>query len=187
MGLANIVYVAEEPQVKLVDGSGSEDLGITEGQLLRLANSERVKTGNARAALAAGIGIVQSVIVDEIVSGDLADARVGVDVSAGLVVPHGFRVGGSGELVDANVGCGNVLEQMLSGSRPDGLRNDGAGKNALGARAAAGRVIRLTLRNGVAQFARELIREVGAAHRSGQGARRVAEIAGAFRIGEHRC
>ncbi len=84
-------------------------LRIAQSKHLRPADSQRIKPRNARPALAARIGIVQPVVVNEIVAGNLTQASVGIDAPAALVVPHGFRIGGRSKEIRADIRLGNVL------------------------------------------------------------------------------
>ena len=54
-------------------------------------DEQSVEAGNAGPCNRAGVGIVQVVIVDEVVGGDLAQAVVAVDAHGTLVVADGLR------------------------------------------------------------------------------------------------
>src|SRR5208282_4168480 len=72
MGLANDIGVAKKSGMKLIDCAATEGLGIANAQKLRSAEGKRVEAGDAGSALLAGIGIVEAVVVKEIISGELA-------------------------------------------------------------------------------------------------------------------
>ena len=55
MRLADIVYISQETRMELIHRVGSQHFCIADRQHLRLADGQRVKTGDARPALPAGI------------------------------------------------------------------------------------------------------------------------------------
>ena len=180
--LANIVHISQEPDVKFIDRRWAEDLCIADCDFLGLPDRQSVKARDARAALPAGIRIVQPVVVNEIVTGDLAQSRICIHAGASFVIPHGLGIGGSRKQIGADVRRRNILQQMLGGRGPCRLRNNCARKNALRTGIAAGRVVRFTLGNSITKLAREQISEVRAAHFSRQRTFGVAEVAGTFLI-----
>ena len=66
--------------------------GIADGEHLRLADGQRVETGNARAALPARVRIVQPVVVNEIVARDLTKPGVRIDAAGSFVISHCFGI-----------------------------------------------------------------------------------------------
>ena len=96
--------------MEFVDGAGPEYLRVSQADELGSAESERVKSRDARSALLAGIGVVEVVVVEEIVarkSGPIG--RVGVDSPGGFIVAHRLRKGRGGKLIGAHIGRGNVV------------------------------------------------------------------------------
>ena len=116
--LADDVGVAQITEVKFVDDAGGEGFCVAKTDELSLAIGESIEARDGGSALLGGIGIVDAVVVEEIVGGELAPAAVGVDAAGGFVVADGFRKRRSGELVGAPVGGRNVFEQVESRSGP---------------------------------------------------------------------
>ena len=85
--LADVVRIPQKAGMEFVDKPSRPDLGIAEGEHLRLADGQRVETRNAGATLAARIRVVQAIIIEEIVAVDLAEARIGIDPAASLCRP----------------------------------------------------------------------------------------------------
>ena len=91
--LADDVGVAKVAEVKLVDGVCADDLGVSKGKELRAADKEGVEARDAGAGDGAGVGVVEAVVVDEVVGGELAEAAVAVDADGTLVVADGLGEG----------------------------------------------------------------------------------------------
>ncbi len=111
--LADDVGVAQVAAVKLVDGVGSDDLGVADGEELSAADEERVEAGDTCSGDGAGKGIVEVVVVYEVVGGELADASVGIDARGAFVVADGLGEGRGGELILAYVRRRDVLKEVL--------------------------------------------------------------------------
>ena len=93
MRLADVVYIAKEPNVELVDGRSAQSFSVADREHLSLADRECIKAGYARAALTARIGIIQTVIINEVVAGDLTDSGIGIYAYRPFIVTNGFRIG----------------------------------------------------------------------------------------------
>src|SRR6202789_357877 len=130
--LADDVVVAEIAGMELIDDAGTDELGVAKREELRLADEESVEAGNAGPGHGAGRGVIEAIVVDEVVAGKLAEAGVAIDAKGALVVADGLRLGGGRELVGAYVGGRNVLQEVFTGSGPGGLRDDQIGEDALG-------------------------------------------------------
>ena len=65
--------------MKFVDGVRADDFGVAEREELRSADKQGIEAGNAGSGHGAWIGIVEPVVVDEVVGGELAEAAVAVD------------------------------------------------------------------------------------------------------------
>ncbi len=115
--LADDVGVAEIAEVKLVDGVCADDLGVAEGEELGAADEERVEAGDAGAGDGAGVGIVEGVVVDEVVGGELAEAAVAVDADGALIVADGLREGGRWRIDSApTLGEGMYWRRFFAGA-----------------------------------------------------------------------
>ena len=177
---AQVRGVAQVAEVEFVRGGRAERLGESQVEQLRAASVERVEARDVRAALRDRVGIVLRPVVEKVVSGEQAEARVGVEAVGALVVAQGLVEGRGGERAVGIIGRGNVLQQIGPGRDPGGCRNRGVRKDAsrcgiiAGASAARGmllrgaaEVIRLAGLNGVSQFARKSRGDVRPAHDAG--------------------
>src|ERR1700722_15346300 len=97
MWLPDNVRVSNDPDVEFIHRVHSENFGITHGKHLCAANRQGVDTWYASAALPSGIGIIQTVVVEEIVSGNLSQSGVCINSRGAFVIPHGLGKGGGGE------------------------------------------------------------------------------------------
>ena len=103
MRLTDIVRISQEPDMKFVDRRGSQDFRVGDGDFLRAPDCQSVETRDARAALPAWIRIVEPVIVDKVVSGELSQARIGIDAASRFIVSDGFGERRSGEKIRSDV------------------------------------------------------------------------------------
>ncbi len=85
---ANVVGVSNQAGVEFIHCARAQDPCVAQREKLRSADREGIESGNARAALAARIRIIQSVVVEEVVAGKLAPSRVGVHAAGELIVAH---------------------------------------------------------------------------------------------------
>src|SRR5208282_5618600 len=116
--LANIIHIAQEAYVEFIYYSGSQHLGIAHRNHLRLADGESVETGYAGATLALRVGTVEPVIIDEIIAGDLAESRVGVDPAAGLIVSDGLGICRGRKEIRSDIRRGNIWQQVRGRGGP---------------------------------------------------------------------
>ncbi|WP_353072172.1 hypothetical protein [Tunturiibacter gelidiferens] len=65
--------------MEFVDFVCSDDLGVADGEELGTTDEESVESGDARTSDGARIRVVEAVVVDEIVAGQLAEPAVAVD------------------------------------------------------------------------------------------------------------
>ena len=113
MRLPDDVGVPQIAKVQFVYRFGAEDLGIAQRIELSATEIQRVETGYARSGYRTRIGIVEGVVVDEIVGRDMPHPIVDVDARGTLVVADGLGVGSARKSVVAGVGRRNVLQQVL--------------------------------------------------------------------------
>ncbi len=126
--LADVVRIANNAHMKFVHGRRTEDFRVAERDQLRSPDGQCVETGDAGAALLAGIRVVQPVIIEEIVAGELSPARVGVDPSRRFVISYGFRISRASKIDPRRYWAWDVLQQGQRGRRPRAHRNHGVGK-----------------------------------------------------------
>src|SRR5271168_3890662 len=99
---------------------------MSQGDELSAAEVQGAEAGNARAALAGGIGVVELEVVDEVIGGEESTAvAVAVKADAALVVTHGFGLCTGGECACADIRKRDVLKQMLRRGGPRALRDYG--------------------------------------------------------------
>ena len=165
------VDIAQVRGLQLVDRARTECPGVAQADQLGPALGRGIEPRHRRASLLRGIRIVQRVIVNRVVAGDLPPSGFRIDADRALVVAQRLVLGGGGELAVRQVGSGYVLQQVLRRSRPRGLRNHRTGKHAgiSPCALASGVVIGLSLVDRVAKLLRKLAREVCPAHRRGHG------------------
>ncbi len=172
--------------MKFVHGGSAQYLGVRQRDHLRLADREGVEARNAGAALAARIRVVQTVIIDEIISGNLAEPRVCVDPAAAFVVSDGFRLRGGGKKVRADVRQRNVRQQACRRRRPRPGWDGRVGKNARRRAGTTLHIVRFALGDPVSQFLREQAGDVRTADRAGQRTCHIAQVARAVLRRGHR-
>ena len=64
--------------MKLVDRIGANQLVIAQGEQLRPANKQRVETGDARSGYGTGIRIVEVIVVNKVIAGNLSHPAVAI-------------------------------------------------------------------------------------------------------------
>src|SRR5207237_7513154 len=95
-----------------VDTRCAKGLHLFETDELRPSKVETRKTRQRRATLSAGIRIIQSVIVEIVVTRERAPSRtVGIHPKTSLLVPELLTFGCSGKRGITGVGSRNVLQQ----------------------------------------------------------------------------
>ena len=127
---AQVIGVAQVAEVEFVHGGRAERFGVAQVEQLRAASVERVEARDVRAALRDGVGIVLRPVVEKVVGGEQAQARVGVQAVGAFVVAQSLVEGRGGERAVGIVGRGNVLQQIGPGRDPGGCRNGGVRKDA---------------------------------------------------------
>jgi len=80
--------------MELIHEIGADDLGVAQREELRASEIERIEAWDAGSRNRAGIRIVEGVVVDEVIRGELAHAVVDIHSDGTLVVVDGLRVGG---------------------------------------------------------------------------------------------
>ena len=104
VGHADVVVVVREAGVKVVDGVQPERLRTAERPQLRAAERQRVEARHIRAALLAGIRVVETVVVDEVVRRQQTEAAgVAVHAKRPLVIAHRLRKRACGERVHVDI------------------------------------------------------------------------------------
>src|SRR5262249_38839420 len=87
--IANVVAVAHVVQTQFIYGVGVESLGLAQGYKLSPAKVFGAEAGNISATLSRGIGIVERVIVKEIIGGEEPPALVVcVEPESDFVIPQ---------------------------------------------------------------------------------------------------
>jgi hypothetical protein len=104
-------------------------------------------------ALTGRIGVIKRVVIEKVVSGKHSPTRtVAVDSKAAFVVAERFAVSPRGKSRIADIGLGDVLQQMLSRRGPRPLRNDRVRENTQFRRGATRKIIGLTGLDTIIQF-----------------------------------
>src|SRR5579862_8635461 len=124
--------------MEFVRGRRPERFGETHIEQLRPAGVERIEAGDVCAALCDWIGIVLRPVVEKIVSGDQAEACVGVEPVSAFVVAQSLGESRSGESTVGIGGRWNVLQKVGARSGPRCRRDRSVGKDAAGYGAIAG-------------------------------------------------
>ena len=127
--LADDVEVTHVAEVRLVDRVRAESLGQAEAEELRASVGGGVEAGQVGSALGSGVGIVEIVLIDEVVGGEIPPACIRVNARSRPCCRREFRSAMSGKTVGADVGLRDVLQQVHGRSRPDGLGNHAVGKD----------------------------------------------------------
>ena len=104
--LAYIVGVPEITQAEFVDHGWPEDLGQAQAHQLCSAQGGGIEARNTGAALRRGVGIVEAVVIKEVVSGKSSQAGITVDARPALVVAQGFIVRGRRKGTGSLIGRG---------------------------------------------------------------------------------
>src|SRR5882672_3811367 len=161
-GLPHVVVGPHIAQVELIHAGRTEGFRVAEVDQLRRSQIQAAESGDRGAPLPSRKWVVHEVVVIEEVCRKLAPARaVAVDAAAGLVVAHRFD-SAAGEGRVSAIRRGNVLQQLLCGSRPGGHGKYTIRKNALRVASAPRTIIHLAGRNrhrlacGVGETFREL-------------------------------
>src|SRR6266849_1084427 len=110
-GLAYIVGVAHETQAKLIHGGSAKSLGIPETDQLSASKGQGVESGDSRPSLPRGIRIVQPVVIEIVVRGQLPPMlTVGVYTETRLVVSYDLSLRGGRKSRVPSIGIGDVLQ-----------------------------------------------------------------------------
>ena len=169
--LAEVIRIAQIAEVKFIQRGRAHRFCVAKINQLRAPPVECAETGDVRAALSNGVGIVLRPIVQEVVGGYHSPARVGVEPVGTLVVAQILVESGRGKCPIRIVGRGNVFQQVGRGRGPC-LRGDhGAGENA-GCGGASGRVVGFAGGYRVSQPVREDAGPTSSAHGRGDRASR---------------
>src|SRR5215470_15034211 len=133
----------------------AERFGLTQADEL---GSSEIQAGEARyrrSTLAAGIWVIQPVIVEVVICRKQTKPRiVAIYAKASLIVAENFAFRRRRKRGIADVRCRNVLQQMLGRFRPRSLWNHCVRKHALRTENASRRVVRLIGRNRISEFLR---------------------------------
>ncbi len=107
------------------------------------AGGDGVEARHAGAALRYRIRVIEIEVVDEVVTGEQAQAGIRIEADRAFIVAHRLVEGGSG-IALGGIRSRDVLEHALCRNRPGRLRNHRIGKDALDRVDAARHVVRLT-------------------------------------------
>ena len=120
--------------MKFIERGLAEGDGVAEADQLGATVGGCVESGNAGSAGAGGIGIVERVLIEEVVAGERAFVMGPIGTQRAFVVLQGFGIGGGRKEPGGGVGFGDGCEQIVGRRGPGGLlslRKSGAGKDAL--------------------------------------------------------
>src|SRR5579884_1068147 len=109
---------------------GTKCLGVSEVNHLRTPSPLGIEARDSGSILARRIWTVQTVLIEEIVATEHAEARICIDTAARFVVVQALRERRSGETIRTAVNSRNVLEQIARNGRERLRRNLCAGENA---------------------------------------------------------
>src|SRR5271165_257513 len=113
------VCVAKIRKVKLIDSSHAKGFRLTESQELSSSVRLSVETGNVCTALLSGIRIIERIIVEHVIGGELTKAPADSVNSTGcFVVAESLIVSGRRERAIGIIGRRDELQEIRSGSRP---------------------------------------------------------------------
>ncbi len=115
--LAEIGVIAHIAEVEFIDHRGMEGLGKAQRKELCPAGGDGIEARDAGAALRYRIRVIEIEVVDEVVTGEQAQAGICIEADGSLIVAH-HLVEGRGRIAVGGVRSGNVLEHSLCRNRP---------------------------------------------------------------------